>query len=45
LLALDFAYGGQLERGTVVAVLTVVMVIIAAFIARLFGGKIGIATN
>jgi len=45
LLALDFAYGGQLERGTVVAVLTVLMVVIAAFIARLFGGKIGIATH
>jgi len=45
LLALDFAYGGQLERGTVVAVLTVAMIVVAAFIARLFGGKIGIASQ
>jgi iron(III) transport system permease protein len=45
LLALDFAYGGQLERGTVVAVLTVVMVVIAALIARIMGGKVGIATH
>ncbi len=45
LLSLDFAYGGQLERGTVVSVLTVAMVVVAAFIARLFGGKIGITHN
>jgi iron(III) transport system permease protein len=45
LLSLDFAYGGQLERGTVVSVLTVAMVVIAAFVARLFGGKIGITHN
>jgi hypothetical protein len=32
LLALDFAYGGQFERGTVVAVLTVAVVVVAAFI-------------
>jgi iron(III) transport system permease protein len=43
LLALDFAYGGQFERGTVVAVLTVGVVVVAALLARLFGGKIGIA--
>lgn len=45
LLALDFAYGGQFERGTVVAVLTVATVVVAAFVARLFGGKIGIAAH
>ncbi len=45
LLALDFAYGGQMERGTVVAVLTVAMVVVAAFLARLLGGKISISTN
>ena len=44
LLALDFAYGGQFERGTVVAVLTVVLVV-AAFAARIFGGKVGIAAH
>ncbi|MBM2810663.1 MAG: ABC-type Fe3+ transport system permease component [Chloroflexi bacterium] len=42
LLALDFAYGGQFERGTVVAVLTVGLVVIAALLARIFGGRIGI---
>ena len=30
LLSLDFAYGGQLERGTVVSVLTVAMVVLSA---------------
>jgi iron(III) transport system permease protein len=45
LLSLDYAYGGQLERGTVVSVLTVLMVVIAAFLARLFGGKVGITTH
>jgi iron(III) transport system permease protein len=45
LLALDFAYGGQFERGTVVAVLTVALVVVAALLARLFGGRIGIAAG
>jgi iron(III) transport system permease protein len=43
LLALDFAYGGQFEKATVVAVLTVVLVVAAALLARVFGGKIGLA--
>src|SRR5712692_10189568 len=43
LLSLDFAYGGQFEKATVVAVLTVALVIVAAALARRFGGKLGIA--
>lgn len=43
LLALDFAYGGQFEKATVVSVLTVALVVTAAFLARAFGGKVGIA--
>ena len=45
LLALDFAYGGQFEKATVVSVLTVVLVVSAAFVARALGGKIGIGGN
>jgi iron(III) transport system permease protein len=45
LLALDFAYGGQMERGTVVAVLTVLMVVVAAFIARWVENRFSIATH
>jgi iron(III) transport system permease protein len=43
LLALDYAYGGQFERATVVSVLTVAVVVVAALLARLLGGRIGIA--
>lgn len=42
LLSLDFAYSGQFEKATVVAILTVVMVVIAAALTRRFGGKLGI---
>jgi iron(III) transport system permease protein len=42
LLALDFAYGGQFEKATVVSVLTVVMVVVAALLARALGGRVGI---
>jgi iron(III) transport system permease protein len=45
LLSLDFAYSGQFEKATVVAILTVVMVVVAAALARRFGGKLGIAGN
>ncbi len=45
LLSLDFAYSGQFEKATVVAILTVVMVVAAAALARRFGGKLGIAGN
>lgn len=43
LLALDYAYGGQFERATVVSILTVALVVAAALLARLFGGRLGIA--
>ncbi len=43
LLSLDFAYGGQFEKATVVAVLTAGLVIAAAGLTRKFGGKLGIA--
>jgi iron(III) transport system permease protein len=43
LLSLDFAYGGQFEKATVVAILTAVMVIAAAALTRRLGGKLGIA--
>ncbi|HLG71941.1 MAG TPA: iron ABC transporter permease [Chloroflexota bacterium] len=43
LLSLDFAYSGQFEKATVVAILTVVMVVAAAALTRKFGGKLGIA--
>jgi len=45
LLMLDFGYGGQFEKGTVVAVITVLLVVVAAFLARLVGGHIGIGRN
>jgi iron(III) transport system permease protein len=44
LLALDFAYGGQFEKATVVAVLTVLVVVAAALLARALGGKIGLSS-
>jgi iron(III) transport system permease protein len=43
LLALDYAYGGQFERATVVSMLTVAVVVVAALLARLLGGRVGIA--
>jgi iron(III) transport system permease protein len=45
LLALDFAYGGQFEKATVVSVLTVAMVVLAALLARALGGRVGIGTS
>jgi iron(III) transport system permease protein len=45
LLALDFAYGGQFEKATVVSVLTVALVVSAAFLARALGGKVGIGSS
>lgn len=43
LLALDYAYGGQFERATVVSILTVALVVVAALLARVLGGRIGIS--
>ncbi len=45
LLALDFAYGGQFEKATVVAVLTVLLVVMAALLSRLAGGRVGLASQ
>jgi iron(III) transport system permease protein len=45
LLALDFAYGGQFEKATVVSVLTVAMVVLAALLARALGGRVGIGSS
>jgi hypothetical protein len=42
LLALDYAFGGQFERGSVVAFMTAIIVIITAMLARIVGGKVGI---
>src|ERR1700752_1040838 len=42
LLALDYAFGGQFERGAVVAFLTSLVVIIVALIAHVVGSKVGI---
>ena len=42
LLALDYAFGGQFERGSVVAFMTAIIVIVTAMLARLVGGKVGI---
>jgi iron(III) transport system permease protein len=42
LLALDYAFGGQFERGSVVAFLTALIVIVAALLSRVLGGKVGI---
>jgi iron(III) transport system permease protein len=43
LLALDYATGGQFERATVVSILTVALVVVAALLARLLGGRTGIS--
>jgi iron(III) transport system permease protein len=42
LLALDYASSAEFEKGSVAAILLVVMVVIAAVGARILGGKIGI---
>ncbi len=42
LLALDYAFGGQFERGSVVALMTSLIVIVTALLARMVGGKVGI---
>jgi len=42
LLALDYAFGGQFERGSVVAFMTSIIVIAFALLARAVGGKVGI---
>jgi iron(III) transport system permease protein len=42
LLMLDFAAGAEFEKATVVAVMVVGLVVIAALIARAFGGQVGV---
>ena len=42
LLALDYAFGRQFERGAVVAFLTSLVVIVIALIAHVVGSKVGI---
>jgi len=42
LLMLDFAAGAEFERATVVAVMIVGLVVVAALLARAFGGKLGV---
>ncbi|HTN70713.1 MAG TPA: iron ABC transporter permease [Methylomirabilota bacterium] len=42
LLALDYAFGGQFERGSVVAFLTSLVVIVIALISHIIGGRVGI---
>jgi iron(III) transport system permease protein len=42
LLMLDFAAGAEFEKATVVAVIIVSLVVAAALVARLLGGKIGV---
>jgi iron(III) transport system permease protein len=45
LLALDYAFGGQFERGSVVAFLTSLVVIVIALIARFFESRVGIESH
>ena len=45
LLALDYAFGGQFERGAVVAFLTSLVVIVIALIAHVVGRKVGIGDH
>jgi iron(III) transport system permease protein len=45
LLALDYAFGGQFERGSVVAFLTSMVVIVIAMIARVIESKVGIESH
>ncbi|MGH7871584.1 MAG: ABC transporter permease [Candidatus Binatia bacterium] len=42
LLMLDFAAGAEFEKATVVAVMVVALVVIAALIARCIGGQVGV---
>jgi iron(III) transport system permease protein len=42
LLALDYAFGGQFERGSVVAFMTSLVVIVIALISHFIGGRVGI---
>jgi iron(III) transport system permease protein len=42
LLALDYAFGGQFERGSVVAFMTSLVVIVIALISHFVGGRVGI---
>jgi len=42
LLALDYAFGGQFERGSVVAFMTSLVVIVTALIAHVVGRRVGI---
>ena len=42
LLMLDFAAGAEFEKATVVAVMVVGLVVIAALIARILGGQVGV---
>jgi len=42
LLMLDFAAGAEFEKATVVAVMVVALVVVAALIARTLGGQVGV---
>jgi ABC-type Fe3+ transport system permease subunit len=42
LLMLDFAAGAEFEKATVVAVMVVLLVVIAALLARALGGNVGV---
>ncbi len=42
LLMLDYTAGAELEKATVVGAITVLMVLTAAILARILGGKVGI---
>jgi iron(III) transport system permease protein len=42
LLMLDFAAGAEFEKATVVAVMVVALVVIAALLARALGGQVGV---
>lgn len=42
LLMLDYTAGAELEKATVVGAITVLMVLTAAIVARILGGKVGI---
>ena len=45
LLALDYAFGGQFERGSVVAFMTSLVVIVTALIAHVIGRRVGIGQH
>jgi iron(III) transport system permease protein len=45
LLALDYAFGGQFERGSVVAFITSLVVIVIALISHFVGRKVGIGEH